>query len=139
MKQYYHIKFTSEFLYNDDKKIIVNSRQELKEYIKRDMDYMMDYFNNPKYDNNKDDEWFNQEKKDKVKKIYKRIRTSGMFVDLKNRDTPKRVGVCYSIEYRPTEKYQEQKQDYGNYDLMTYWCSRIPKNHLINYTGFEQI
>lgn len=138
MKQFYHITFRSEFLYRDDEKLIFESRQDLKNWVKADIEDMMNYYNKPEYNRSGDYEYFDNEKKTKVKKVYKRLKTNVMYCDTKSGKT-KNVGVVYSIEYLPTENYMEEKQDFGNYDLMSYWCSKISKKDLINYSGFKEI
>ena len=46
-QQFYHIEFRSEFLYREDVKIKVDSKEELKEWIKSDMEDMLREFKNP--------------------------------------------------------------------------------------------
>jgi hypothetical protein len=122
LKQYYKITVNSPFVWRDSIKLIVNSRKELKNWVKLDIESLKYYF--PKRD---------QYKENNIVKVYKRLKTNTMYCDSKV------SGVCYSLRYYPTEQKQEELEDYGDQDYISYWCHKIPQKDLIQYAGFEEI
>ncbi len=115
-KQYYVID-TTGLIYNDRQKIIVTSKKELLNFVKKEFKWLNDYF------------IYNQKEFDlsKIKKVYKRIEKTKMF----NSENNKQVGLSFAI------KAKDINDDM--IDIVCYWCERIPKRDLIKFAGFKEI
>jgi hypothetical protein len=127
MKKYYYVELSSQFIYDEDKKIIVNSIKELKQYAKDLIHgYLRDFFNFKKRPINEDtpDIYKN------IERIYKKIyRNPVCRGDIPNQ---KIIGTSFTIEYRVKDTEEIE-------DLLSVWCIKIPKKDLMQYAGFKQI
>jgi len=122
--KYYLIRYRSEYVFNDDSKIVVDSLKQAINYAKDQLKFMRDYYLlRPNYDS--------LNYKDKYKYVNKRFRTSKMYRELSNGEC-KVVGKTISITGRPKDIDTDD-------ELITAWIEHIPTNELKYYAGFEEI
>src|SRR5688572_30311589 len=122
--KYYLIRYRSEYVYNDDSKIVVDSLKQAIDFAKDQLKFMRDYYLlRPNYDS--------LNYKDKYKSVHKRFRTSNMYRDHSN-GTSKKIGKVISITGRPKDIEDDDT-------LITAWIEHIPTNELKYYAGFEEI
>lgn len=122
-KQYYLIQFRSPAYYQEDKKIIVSSIKELKQFVRKNKEFLIDTI---PIDEN----------------ISNRMHTGHMYRDPDDRI----VGKVFSWKrLRPSGYYKkisdeeigDKLDDDDRY--IEYWCTRIPKKKLVHFAGFEEI
>ena len=122
--KYYLIRYRSEYVWNDDSKIMANTIKEAIDFAKEQLIFMRDYYLlRPNYDS--------LNYKDKYKYVNKRFRSSNMYADLSNGEA-KVVGKVISITGRPKDIDDDD-------ELITAWIEHIPTNELKYYAGFEEI
>ena len=122
--KYYLIRYRSEYVFNDDSKIVVDSLKQAINYAKDQLKFMRDYYLlRPNYDS--------LNYKDKYKYVNKRFRTSKMYRELSNGEC-KVVGKTISITGRPKDNKDDDT-------LITAWIEHIPTNELKYYAGLEEI
>jgi len=128
MKQYYACTFSSPFWYDEDKKVIVNSVKELRDYVKQEFQFLQEQYP------------IDSSFKSEIVKVFKRLKTSRQYTEFKDGHS-ETSGYVFTLEYCPTEEYMEKHGDYGYQSYMSYWCSRITKKEIADFalSEFEEI
>jgi hypothetical protein len=122
--KFYLIRYRSDYVWNDDSKIVADSIKQAVDFAKDQLKFMRDYYLlRPNYDS--------LNYKDKYKYVHKRFRTSKMYADLSDGKS-KIVGKTISITGRPKNIDDDET-------LITAWIEHIPTNEVKYYAGFKEI
>jgi hypothetical protein len=122
--KYYLIRYRSEYVWNDDSKIVVDSLKQAVNFAKDQLKFMRDYYLlRPNYDS--------LNYKDKYKYVHKRFSSGNMYKDLSNGES-KVIGKVISITGRPKDVDDDET-------LITAWIEHIPTNEVKCWAGFEEI
>jgi hypothetical protein len=116
---YFVISLSSKDYYNEDKKIVVKSIKELKEFVKRELKYLTYEF--PELEN----------------KIKKRMYQKNMYCDTTDGKTLK-TGKVYSFG-KKGRLTDEEIEDCFDESYISYWCHKVPLKELKHYSGFKGI
>lgn len=115
MKQYYHIEIRTVPYWHDDLKIAVNNLKELKQYVKSHIeDCLREYSPTKEF-----------KKENNIKRIYKRLNTTNMFVDDKKGISHK-IGKVFTIGYL--------NNDHDIEDYVSYWCHKLTQKDILDHS-----
>ena len=109
MTQYYYVTMRSNAFWNNDERIIVKSKKQLKEYVTKIMEYLP--YGEVQYE------------------YGKRISESTIYQDLKNGKS-KKVGYVFTRQTLNKSK---------NCDEIELWCTRITRKNWVQYSGFKGV
>lgn len=124
--QYYHIEIRTVPYYHDPIMLAVKSFKELKDFVKHHIEYSLVEYEPTK-------EFLDQQG---VKRIFKRFKTSNMYIDRKD-GSVRKTGKVFFIEYEPTEQKMEELKDFGYQSYVSYWCHKYIKKDLCDLGRFE--
>ena len=122
--KFYLIRYRSDYVWNDDSKIVADSMKQAMDFAKDQLKFMRDYYLlRPNYDS--------LNYKEKYKYVHKRFRTSKMYRDYSDGKS-KVVGKVISITGRPKNVEDED-------ELIMAIVEHIPTNEVKYYAGFKEI